>query len=68
MKGYLENGGNQMDFYHSWLYQYILNSRWFLWMLVGAILGLNILGPLIYWRATSSKKILNKKNSEKNKA
>ncbi|MFS0775624.1 hypothetical protein ABC255_06430 [Neobacillus sp. 3P2-tot-E-2] len=44
-----------MDFYHNWLYEYVLNTKWFLWIVVGAIFSINIVGPLFIWRITSSK-------------
>jgi hypothetical protein len=44
-----------MDFYHNWLYEKVINTNWFLWIIVWTIFSVNIAGPVIYWRITSSK-------------
>lgn len=36
-----------MDFFHSWLYVHVLNTRWMLWVCVAPILGGNVLGMLL---------------------
>ncbi|MBD3920919.1 hypothetical protein H8B09_19290 [Paenibacillus sp. PR3] len=38
-----------MDLYHSWFYQKLLNTQWFLWTVVYIVLGLNFLAPVIVW-------------------
>ncbi|WP_336787244.1 hypothetical protein [Paenibacillus sp. MMO-177] len=38
-----------MDFYHSWIYQKMLNTEWFLWLIFGSLLALNFLSPIIVW-------------------
>jgi hypothetical protein len=44
-----------VDFYHSWIYQHILNTSWFLWVIAGSTFGLNMIGPVLIWKITSSK-------------
>jgi hypothetical protein len=44
-----------MDFYHSWLYLNFIDTKWFLWILVGAIMGLNLIGPVLIWMIFNSK-------------
>ncbi|MNF95266.1 hypothetical protein D3C84_780080 [compost metagenome] len=38
-----------MDLYHSWLYQKVINTEWFMWIIVYVSLGINILAPIIVW-------------------
>ncbi|MED4039170.1 hypothetical protein [Niallia taxi] len=38
-----------MNFYHTWIYEYILNAKWFIWIIVYVVLGLNIIAPVIIW-------------------
>lgn len=57
-----------MDFYHSWIYVYIFNATWFLWMMVVIVLGGNILAPVIIWFLMSGRGMpftRNKKNKAK---
>jgi hypothetical protein len=44
-----------MDFYHTWLYEYVINTAWFLWIVVGVVFSANFIGPIFIWRITSSK-------------
>jgi hypothetical protein len=44
-----------MDFYHSWLYLDVIDTKWFLWIIVGGILGLNLIGPVMVWMIFNSK-------------
>jgi hypothetical protein len=46
-----------MNFYHSWIYESILNTRWFMWTIVVTVLALNITSPILIWFVTSSKKL-----------
>jgi hypothetical protein len=47
-----------LDFYHSWLYRHLINTEWFMWVIVYVVLGINILLPLIVWYAMRGKEIL----------
>ncbi|AZN38355.1 hypothetical protein [Paenibacillus albus] len=47
-----------MDFYHSWIYQNVFNTEWFMWIVVCLILGINIIAPLIVWYFITGKKLL----------
>lgn len=38
-----------MDFYHSWLYRYVLDTEWFMWTIVWFAVGVNLLAPVITW-------------------
>jgi hypothetical protein len=49
--------GLSMSFYHSWIYETILNTRWFMWTIVVTVLALNIISPILIWFVTSSKKL-----------
>jgi hypothetical protein len=49
--------GLSMNFYHSWIYETILNTRWFMWTIVVTVLALNIISPILIWSVTSSKKL-----------
>ncbi|MEQ2528304.1 hypothetical protein EKG37_03995 [Robertmurraya yapensis] len=46
-----------MDLYHSWLYQHVLNTGWFIWTIVVAVFLLNIIAPILIWYLMSEKKI-----------
>ncbi|MBO9596947.1 MAG: hypothetical protein J7559_03870 [Cohnella sp.] len=57
-----------MDLYHSWIYERLLNTEWFMWTLVYLVLGVNILSPLIVWyfvggRQSIAKAIRTRKSS-----
>jgi hypothetical protein len=45
-----------MDFYHNWIYQYIVNTQWFLWAVVGFFLAMNFIGPILIWRIFEGNK------------
>ena len=38
-----------MNLYHTWIYEYILNAKWFMWTIVYIVFGLNIVAPAIIW-------------------
>lgn len=46
--------------YHSWIYEKVLNTEWFMWILVYVMLGINVLAPLIAWYFTNGKKVIAK--------
>ncbi|WML53598.1 hypothetical protein RCG17_02650 [Neobacillus sp. PS3-12] len=46
-----------MDFYHNWLYEYILNTNWFIWIIIILVMGGNIVSPILLWFLMSGKKI-----------
>jgi len=54
-----------MDFYHFWLYQYVINTIWFLWIIVGVVIVLNFSGPVIFWLVMTGKGKSKKKQKEK---
>ncbi|MFS0661761.1 hypothetical protein AB1L07_23315 [Niallia alba] len=47
-----------MNFYHTWLYQHVLNTEWLLWIIVIFVLAFNILSPIIIWGLMNGKSIL----------
>ncbi|WP_162354586.1 hypothetical protein [Paenibacillus lycopersici] len=47
-----------MDIYHSWIYQHVFNTEWFMWIVVYVVLGLNILSPLLVWFFITGRKLL----------
>ncbi|REE81023.1 hypothetical protein A8990_12069 [Paenibacillus taihuensis] len=49
-----------MDFYHSWIYQKVINTEWFMWIIVCVVLGINIISPLIVWYFITGKKMVKK--------
>ena len=57
-----------MDLYHSWFYEYILNTPYFLWTVVVFVFGFNFLGPVLVWFVMNSKSIplLHRIGKEKN--
>jgi hypothetical protein len=61
--------GEEMEFYHTFLYEKILNAPWFVWSIVIIVFSLNVLGPVIIWFVMNSKplpliKKLRKKKKE----
>jgi hypothetical protein len=46
-----------MNWYHSWIYEHILNTKWFMWSFVITVFALNFLGPILIWFVMNSKKI-----------
>ncbi|WP_185806777.1 hypothetical protein [Bacillus sp. HMF5848] len=55
-----------MDFYHMWLYESVLNTKWFMWFVAIAIFAFNILAPILVWFIMNSKAIpfINKKKQQ----
>lgn len=49
-----------LSFYHNWIYEYVLNTSWFLWVFVVLVLVVNFLGPVILWIIMSGKYPSNK--------
>jgi len=61
-------GGDILNFYHTWLYKNVINTEWFLWMIVIFVLTFNILSPIIMWCLMNGKSILKwGKGKKKNK-
>ncbi|HLO11677.1 MAG TPA: hypothetical protein VK190_05410 [Pseudoneobacillus sp.] len=46
-----------MDYYHSWIYEHIFNTRWFIWTIVVSVFSLNFLGPILIWLVMNSKSL-----------
>lgn len=46
-----------MDLYHSWIYENILNTKWFVWTIVIGVFTFNFLGPILVWFVMNSKSI-----------
>lgn len=46
--------------YHSWIYEKVLNTEWFMWIIVYATLGISVFSPLIAWYFTNGKKVIAK--------
>jgi len=38
-----------MDIYHSWIYQRVFNTPWFMWTVVYSVFALNVLSPAMAW-------------------
>ncbi|MCE4049492.1 MULTISPECIES: hypothetical protein [Bacillaceae] len=38
-----------MNLYHTWIYEYVLNAKWFIWVIVYTVLALNVMAPVIIW-------------------
>lgn len=49
-----------MDIYHSWLYEHVLNTEWFMWTMVFAVLGTNVAAPVLLWYYLNGKRKKNK--------
>jgi hypothetical protein len=49
-----------MDFYHSWLYEQVINTTWFMWIVVYTVLGINLLSPLIVWYFINGKTFISR--------
>ncbi|SFJ30495.1 hypothetical protein SAMN02799624_03973 [Paenibacillus sp. UNC496MF] len=47
-----------MDFYHSWLYRAIINTHWFMWIVIYVTLGTNVLAPVIVWYFINGRQLL----------
>lgn len=58
-------GAIPMDFYHSWIYQKVMNTEWFLWIIFYTLLAINVLFPLIVWYVMNGKKIIKKYREKK---
>ncbi|WP_127533797.1 hypothetical protein [Paenibacillus kobensis] len=56
-----------MDLYHSWLYQKIINTQWFMWTIVYVTLGINILAPAIVWFFNNYRRLFKKPADPSNK-
>lgn len=46
-----------MNLYHLWIYEHILNTRWFVSSIVYFLFVINMLGPILIWLIMSGKKI-----------
>lgn len=44
-----------MDFYHTWVYIHIFNTKWFIWTFVIFIFALNFISPILVWLVMNSK-------------
>ncbi|MNR21431.1 hypothetical protein D3C85_1383340 [compost metagenome] len=49
-----------MDFYHSVIYQSVLNTEWFMWIVVYSVMGINIFAPVIVWYRLKGKQAIQK--------
>ncbi|MGG1514104.1 hypothetical protein ABE504_01745 [Paenibacillus oryzisoli] len=49
-----------MDFYHSFIYLSVLNTEWFMWIIVSAVLGINFLAPVLVWYSLRGKQVIQK--------
>jgi hypothetical protein len=47
----------KMNFYHTWLYEYILNAKWFIWTIVVFVFAFNLIAPILVWFVMNSKPI-----------
>jgi len=54
-----------VNFYHTWIYQHILNAPWFVWTIVVIILGLNLLFPVLVWGIMSGVPIIKLRKKKK---
>lgn len=53
-------GALLIDGYHFWLYQHVLNTEWFMWVIVYSVLGTNVAAPVIVWYRLHRNKRNNK--------
>ncbi|GMK38570.1 hypothetical protein PCCS19_16240 [Paenibacillus sp. CCS19] len=58
-----------MDLYHSWLYQKLLNTQWFMWTVVYLVFAVNALSPItVYlimnWKVIKERFQMKKKKSD----
>ncbi len=49
-----------MDFYHFWFYEYVLNTQWFLYGIVGLVLLVNLTSPIWIWYLLAGRFSFNK--------
>lgn len=57
-----------MDFYHSWIYEHVINSKYLIWSIVIFVMAFNILAPFVLWLTFSGRKLkfgFGKKNLQK---
>ncbi|BBH20350.1 hypothetical protein Back11_16950 [Paenibacillus baekrokdamisoli] len=45
-----------MDWYHSWIYENVINTDWFVYSIVYLICGANLLSPIIFYLVMIRKK------------
>jgi hypothetical protein len=53
----MEQEAKCLNFYHTWIYEYFLNTGWFIWTIVVLVMGGNILAPIILWFLMSRREI-----------
>jgi len=46
-----------MDIYETWLYEYVINTRWFLWTVFATLFGLNVFSWVLLWFLLSGKSL-----------
>lgn len=52
-----------MNAYHTWIYEHVLNTRWFLFSIVWTVFILNVTAPVWVWFLFSGR--LERKKSKK---
>jgi hypothetical protein len=56
-----------MDLYHSWIYMGLLNTKWFVWIIVSLVFAVNILAPILMWLIMSGRKMWENPKSKGNR-
>lgn len=51
----------QETYYHLWIYTNILNTTWFVWIIVIAVLGANLFAPILLWFIFRGKRVFGQK-------
>ncbi len=46
-----------MDFYHTWIYEKVINSKYLILAIVYVVMAFNLLAPVILWLTFSGRKI-----------
>lgn len=57
-----------MDMYHTWLYQKLFNTQWFMWTIVYLVFALNVLSPFIVWFVMNRDVIMKRFKAKKHKS
>jgi len=54
-----------MNFFETWIYEYVLNTPWFLWSAFWLIFGINSVSWIILWFMLSGRSIRKSKTAQK---
>ena len=45
-----------MNLFNTWIYQYFLNTEWFIWGIIVIVLGFTLLTPIFLWFSLTETK------------